>query len=109
MFNTFISNLRQSLLDAETDDVGNDPNPHAPRETENRRMEVQRLRREFSLAFIMYMRFGRRAEGSRSMRTIFAQARKEGSVVITKKGSAPAQTIGRVGWEVYEAAGKSQV
>jgi cleavage stimulation factor subunit 3 len=51
--------------------------------------ELQERRTEFGLAYIMYMRFGRRAEGVKSSRRVFGLARKE--------RWAP--------WEVYEAAG----
>ena len=51
--------------------------------------ELQERRTEFGLAYIMYMRFGRRAEGVKSSRRIFGLARKERWVP----------------WEVYEAAG----
>lgn len=52
--------------------------------------ELQERRTEFGLAYIMYMRFGRRAEGVKSSRRVFGLARKERWVP----------------WEVYEAAGR---
>jgi cleavage stimulation factor subunit 3 len=52
--------------------------------------ELQERRTEFGLAYIMYMRFGRRAEGVKSSRRIFGMARRD--------RWAP--------WESYEAAGE---
>ncbi|KAF8164707.1 hypothetical protein B0H34DRAFT_793176 [Crassisporium funariophilum] len=49
--------------------------------------ELQRLRTEYGLAWIMYMRFGRRAEGVKANRAIFLRARKDRWIP----------------WEVYEA------
>lgn len=66
------------------------------------------IRREFSLAYIMYMRFARRAEGLKGSRAVFAKARKEGTP-IPKKETEDSKTTkrkGGVGWEVYEAAGQ---
>ena len=51
--------------------------------------ELQERRTEFGLAYIVYMRFGRRAEGVKGSRRVFGLARKERLVP----------------WEVYEAAG----
>lgn len=51
--------------------------------------ELAEKRTEYGLAWIVYMRFGRRAEGVKSSRAIFGKARKD--------RWAP--------WEVYEAAG----
>ncbi|TFK35087.1 hypothetical protein BDQ12DRAFT_706778 [Crucibulum laeve] len=53
-----------------------------------RMTELQEKRTEYGLAWIMYMRFGRRAEGVKSSRAIFGKARKD-------KWTP---------WEVYEAA-----
>ncbi|KAF5371988.1 hypothetical protein D9615_008143 [Tricholomella constricta] len=50
--------------------------------------EVAERRTEYGLAYIVYMRFGRRAEGVKSSRAVFGKARKD--------RWAP--------WEVYEAA-----
>ncbi|RDB20367.1 mRNA 3'-end-processing protein RNA14 [Hypsizygus marmoreus] len=50
--------------------------------------ELAERRTEYGLAYIVYMRFGRRAEGVKSSRAIFGKARKD--------RWAP--------WEVYEAA-----
>ncbi|KAF9460965.1 hypothetical protein BDZ94DRAFT_1238063 [Collybia nuda] len=50
--------------------------------------ELSERRTEYGLAYIVYMRFGRRAEGVKSSRSIFGKARKD--------RWAP--------WEVYEAA-----
>jgi cleavage stimulation factor subunit 3 len=51
--------------------------------------ELVERRSEFGLAYVMYMRFGRRAEGVKSSRAIFGKARKDRWTP----------------WEVYEAAG----
>ncbi|KAG5641047.1 hypothetical protein DXG03_006292 [Asterophora parasitica] len=50
--------------------------------------ELSERRTEYGLAYIVYMRFGRRAEGVKSSRAVFGKARKD--------RWAP--------WEVYEAA-----
>ncbi|TFK64019.1 Suf-domain-containing protein [Pluteus cervinus] len=50
--------------------------------------EFEERRKEYGLAYIMYMRFGRRAEGVKASRTIFGRARKDRWTP----------------WEVYEAA-----
>ncbi|KAG6910176.1 hypothetical protein DXG01_012625 [Tephrocybe rancida] len=50
--------------------------------------ELTERRTEYGLVWIMYMRFGRRAEGVKSSRAIFAKARKDRWTP----------------WEVYEAA-----
>ncbi|KAF8890420.1 hypothetical protein BD779DRAFT_1622535 [Infundibulicybe gibba] len=50
--------------------------------------ELSERRTEYGLAYIVYMRFGRRAEGVKSSRTIFGRARKDRWTP----------------WEVYEAA-----
>ncbi|KAF8999433.1 hypothetical protein BDQ17DRAFT_1361005 [Cyathus striatus] len=57
-------------------------------EKEKKSTELAELRTEYGLAWIMYMRFGRRAEGVKSSRAIFGKARKD-------KWTP---------WEVYEAA-----
>jgi cleavage stimulation factor subunit 3 len=44
---------------------------------------------DYGLVWIMYMRFGKRAEGLKAMRSIFAKARKDRLIP----------------WTVYEAAG----
>ena len=51
--------------------------------------ELSDRRTEFGLAWIVYMRFARRAEGIKSARTVFGKARKDRWTP----------------WEVYEAAG----
>lgn len=51
--------------------------------------EAQLKRSEYGQAYIMWMRFARRAEGLQSLRKVFAKARKD--------RWAP--------WEVYEASG----
>lgn len=53
--------------------------------------ELEERRKEFSLVWIMYMRFSRRAEGENPSRVVFKAARREPLVT----------------WEVYEAAGSS--
>lgn len=52
--------------------------------------ELAERRTEYGLAYIMYMRFGRRAEGVKSSRSAFTRARKDRWTP----------------WEVYEAAGE---
>jgi cleavage stimulation factor subunit 3 len=56
-----------------------------------RSKELAERRTEYGVVWIMYMRFGRRAEGLQSSRTIFGRARKDRWTP----------------WEVYEAAGKA--
>lgn len=51
--------------------------------------ELAERQSEYTLVWIMYMRFGRRAEGIKTSRTVFARARKERLVT----------------WEIFEAAG----
>jgi cleavage stimulation factor subunit 3 len=51
--------------------------------------ELAERRSEYSLVWIMYMRFGRRVEGLQSMRVLFSKARRDRWIQ----------------WEVYEAAG----
>ena len=53
--------------------------------------ELAERRTEYGVVWIMYMRFGRRAEGLQSSRSIFGKARKDRWTP----------------WEVYEAAGKA--
>lgn len=53
--------------------------------------ELQKHRTEYGLAWNMYMRFARRAEGVKSSRTVFGKARKDRWTP----------------WEVFEAAGES--
>lgn len=52
--------------------------------------EMIERKKEYGLLYIMYMRFGKRAEGFKSSRAIFARARKDRFTP----------------WEVYEAAGR---
>jgi len=59
--------------------------------TTERKKQSWKHRTEYRLAWIMYMRFGMRAEGIKSSRTIFAKARNDRWIP----------------WEVYEAAGLS--
>jgi len=59
------------------------------RGTTERKKQLRKHRTEYGLACIMYMRFGMRAEGVKSSRTIFAKARNDRWTP----------------WEVYEAAG----
>lgn len=56
---------------------------------DHRTKELAERRSEFGLAYIMYMRFGRRAEGVKSSRAIFGKARKDRWTP----------------WEVFDAAG----
>jgi cleavage stimulation factor subunit 3 len=51
--------------------------------------ELTERRSEYGLVYIMYMRFGRRAEGLKASRTVFARARRDKWIP----------------WEVYEASG----
>jgi cleavage stimulation factor subunit 3 len=64
-------------------------NTHASDEKPSKHSELQRLRTEYGVAWIMYMRFGRRAEGVKSLRTIFGKARRDRWIH----------------WAVYEASG----
>src|SRR5271156_4882870 len=64
-------------------------NAQASDEKPSKHTELQRLRTEYGVAWIMYMRFGRRAEGVKSLRGIFGKARRDRWVP----------------WEVYEASG----
>lgn len=67
--------------------------PSAPSEADNilarRTPELNELRSELGVVWIMYMRFARRSEGLKPARTIFGKARKDKHVF----------------WNVYEAAG----
>jgi cleavage stimulation factor subunit 3 len=65
-------------------------NTQASDEKLTKSSELQERRTEFGLAYIMYMRFGRRAEGVKGSRKVFGIARRD--------RWAP--------WEVYEAAGE---
>jgi cleavage stimulation factor subunit 3 len=64
-------------------------NTQASDEKPSKSTEFQRLRTEYGVAWIMYMRFGRRSEGVKSFRGIFGRARRERWIP----------------WEVYEASG----
>ena len=64
-------------------------NTQASDEKPSKNTELQRLRTEYGVAWIMYMRFGRRSEGVKSLRGIFFKARKDRFIP----------------WEVYEASG----
>jgi cleavage stimulation factor subunit 3 len=55
--------------------------------------ELAERRTEYGLVWIVYMRFGRRAEGIKSSRAIFAKARK----------------CRWTPWEVFEAAGETNI
>jgi len=63
-------------------------NSQASDEKPPKHAELHRLKREYGLAWIIYMRFGRRSEGMKSLRGIFGRARKDRWVP----------------WEVYEAS-----
>lgn len=60
-----------------------------PQDEAPKSKELAERRSEYGLAYVMYMRFGRRAEGVKSSRTIFGKARKDSWTP----------------WEVFEAAG----
>jgi cleavage stimulation factor subunit 3 len=64
-------------------------NTQASDEKPSKNTELQRLRTEYGVAWIMYMRFGRRSEGVKSLRGIFGKARRDRWIP----------------WEVYEAGG----
>ena len=64
-------------------------NTQASEEKPSKNTELQRLKTEYGVAWIMYMRFGRRSEGVKSLRAIFGKARRERWIP----------------WEVYEASG----
>ena len=66
-------------------------NTQSGEEPQQKKTELQTHRTEYGLAWIMYMRFGMRAEGVKPSRTIFAKARKDRWTP----------------WQVYEAAGMS--
>ena len=102
-------NISSSAATVPTNGTGNGVNNnHAPATTEagiqsvnssfntqgsdekpSKNTELQRLRTEYGVAWIMYMRFGRRSEGVESLRGIFFKARKDRFIP----------------WEVYEASG----
>ena len=64
-------------------------NTQASDEKPSKNTELQKLRTEYGVAWIMYMRFGRRSEGVKSLRGIFGKARRDRWIP----------------WEVYEASG----
>ena len=64
-------------------------NTQASDEKPSKNAELQKLRTEYGVAWIMYMRFGRRSEGVKSLRGIFYKARRDRWIP----------------WEVYEASG----
>ena len=64
-------------------------NTQASDERPSKNAELQKLRTEYGVAWIMYMRFGRRSEGVKSFRGIFGKARRDRLIP----------------WEVYEASG----
>jgi cleavage stimulation factor subunit 3 len=64
-------------------------NTQASDEKPSKDTELQRLKTEYGVAWIIYMRFGRRSEGVKSLRGIFGKARKDRWIP----------------WEVYEASG----
>jgi len=64
-------------------------NTQASDEKPSKHTELQRLRTEYGVAWIMYMLFGRRAEGVKPLRGIFGKARRDRWIP----------------WEIYEASG----
>jgi cleavage stimulation factor subunit 3 len=64
-------------------------NTQASDEKPSKNAELQKLRTEYGVAWIMYMRFGRRSEGVKSLRGIFGKGRRDRFIP----------------WEVYEAGG----
>jgi cleavage stimulation factor subunit 3 len=71
------------------------PNSQSTEGDEDRPKSPELLIRksEYSLVWIMYMRFARRAENIKASRAVFTRARKDPWVT----------------WEVYEAAGRSHL
>lgn len=91
---SIISNGSSQVTNGNTNPDGGSQNSSfnsQPGEEPQKKTEVQKHRTEYGLAWIMYMRFGMRAEGVKPSRTIFAKARKDRWTP----------------WEVYEAAGLS--
>ncbi|KAJ6615526.1 hypothetical protein B0H10DRAFT_2040864 [Mycena sp. CBHHK59/15] len=93
LFERFFSVLRVDLavLSANATTTADPPAP-APIDNDSppkpSNDELVERKKEYSLAWIDYMRFARRAEGVKASREVFARARKDEWV----------------GWEVYEAA-----
>lgn len=77
------------VTEGNTQSTNSSFNTQASDEKPPKSSELVERRTEYGVAYIMYMRFGRRAEGVKSSRAIFGKARKD--------RWAP--------WEVYEAAG----
>ncbi|EDR13145.1 uncharacterized protein LACBIDRAFT_245406 [Laccaria bicolor S238N-H82] len=92
LYDKFLETLRGQLEALEQSSVAANAsfssNGSASEEKPPKSTEVQERRTEYGLAYIMYMRFARRAEGVKSSRMAFGKSRKD--------RWAP--------WEVYEAA-----
>ena len=86
-----VSNSNTAPVTAEAGMASNNSSfsTQASDEKPSKHTELQRLRTEYGVAWIMYMRFGRRAEGVKSLRGIFGKARRDRWIP----------------WEVYEASG----
>ena len=78
-----------AMTEAGTQSVISSFNTQASGEKASKNTGLRRLRNEYGVAWIMYMRFGRRSEGVKSFRGIFFSARKDHFIP----------------WEVYEASG----
>ena len=88
--NGVVNNNNTATTEAGIQSVTSSFNTQASDEKPTKHTELQRLRTEYGVAWIMYMRFGRRAEGVKSLRAIFGKkARKDRWIP----------------WEVYEASG----
>ena len=87
--NGIINNNTSATTEAGIQSTNSSFNTQASDEKPSKHTELQRLRTEYGVAWIMYMRFGRRAEGVKSLRGIFGKARRDRWIP----------------WEVYEASG----
>ncbi|KAG5637435.1 hypothetical protein H0H81_004594 [Sphagnurus paluster] len=76
------------ITEAGTQSTNSSFNTQTSEDKPHKSSELLERRTEYGLAYIVYMRFGRRAEGVKSSRAIFGKARKD--------RWAP--------WQVYEAA-----
>ena len=87
--NGVVNNSHAPVAESGIQSTNSSFNTQASDEKPSKNTELQRLRTEYGVAWIMYMRFGRRSEGVKSLRGIFAKARKDRFIP----------------WEVYEAGG----
>jgi cleavage stimulation factor subunit 3 len=87
--NGVVNNIHSSTTEPGIQSTNSSFHTQASDEKPSKNTELQRLRTEYGVAWIMYMRFGRRSEGVKSFRGIFGKARKDRWIP----------------WEVYEASG----